>query len=209
MSIKINKKILVYRMTTPLKLKKLLKDLIPHIEGRWFVGDGALLGLIRGRDLIEHDNDIDIYLLPGSSIHLPEDNNIKIQKYYMEHKVYDNRNEYKKLDTWQEYIRYKRCFNKGINRAQLYEKCSPHYCEERIINKFTLPFIDVYYLKQEDNKLTLDKPWDFLKYDIDMEIIENNDLGYTVPIPKNAEAILKNQYGSDCLEVVNKQFYYF
>tara|TARA_R110000823_G_C15784101_1_gene485424 strand:+ start:284 stop:874 length:591 start_codon:yes stop_codon:yes gene_type:complete len=196
-------------MTTPIKLKKLLKDLIPYIEGRWFVGDGALLGLIRGHDLIEHDNDIDIYLLPGSSINLPEDNNIKIQKYYMEHKVYDNRNEYKKLDTWQEYIRYKRCFTKGMSRAELYKRCSDTYNENKIKNKFTLPFIDVYYLKEEDNKLKLGRPWNFVKYDIDMEIIENNDLGYSVPIPKNAEAILKNQYGDNCLEVVNKQFYYF
>ena len=196
-------------MTTPIKLKKLLKDLIPYIEGRWFVGDGALLGLIRGHDLIEHDNDIDIYLLPGSSINLPEDNNIKIQKYYMEHKVYDNRNEYKKLDTWQEYIRYKRCFTKGMSRAELYKRCSDTYNENKIKNKFTLPFIDVYYLKEEDNKLKLGRPWNFVKYDIDMEIIENNDLGYSVPIPKNSEAILKNQYGDNCLEVVNKQFYYF
>ena len=64
-------------------LKQILKELIPYIKGDWFVGDGALLGLIREKGLIEYDNDIDIYLLPDSSINL-ENSLLKKQKYYME-----------------------------------------------------------------------------------------------------------------------------
>ena len=50
------------------KLKIMLKDLIPCIEGKWFVGDGALLGLIRKGDLLEFDDDIDIFITPETKI---------------------------------------------------------------------------------------------------------------------------------------------
>ena len=51
-------------------LTEILKDLRNHIKGDWFVGDGALLGLTRNGKLIPWDNDIDIFLLPNSTIDL-------------------------------------------------------------------------------------------------------------------------------------------
>ena len=51
-----------------LLLKENLKNLIPAIRGDWFLSDGGMLGIERSGDLIPFDNDLDIYLLPGSSI---------------------------------------------------------------------------------------------------------------------------------------------
>ena len=49
---------------TRITLKQMLKELIPHIVGDWFIGKGALLGIVRDGDLILEDHDIDLYLLP-------------------------------------------------------------------------------------------------------------------------------------------------
>ena len=49
-------------------LKEMLKNLIPCIEGKWFVGDGALLGIIRNGDLLDFDDDVDIFILPVTKI---------------------------------------------------------------------------------------------------------------------------------------------
>ena len=62
------------------ELKDMLKDLSKYIDGDWFVGDGALLGLVREKDLIELDNDIDIFLLPNAKLKLPKDCPYGIQK---------------------------------------------------------------------------------------------------------------------------------
>ena len=39
-------------------LKEMLHELISYIEGPYFLGDGGLLGLIREKDLLDHDDDI-------------------------------------------------------------------------------------------------------------------------------------------------------
>ena len=39
-------------------LKEMLHELISYIEGPYFLGDGGLLGLIREKDLLDHDDDL-------------------------------------------------------------------------------------------------------------------------------------------------------
>ena len=51
-------------------LLSVLKELIPCFKGKWFVGDGALLGIIRGGGLISYDSDIDIYIMEDTIIDL-------------------------------------------------------------------------------------------------------------------------------------------
>ena len=100
-------------------LTEILKELTNHIKGDWFVSDGALLGLTRNGKLIPWDKDIDIYLLPNSTIDL-SNSHLCSQEYYLCDKVYDPCNPKEKLNTWTEYCSYKRCFKEfsDINRCQ-------------------------------------------------------------------------------------------
>ena len=59
-------------MATPQKLKIMLANLIPCIEGDWFLIGGGMLGLARSNDLIPYDNDLDVMLMPNASINVPE-----------------------------------------------------------------------------------------------------------------------------------------
>ena len=188
----------------------MLKDLIKCIDGPWFVGDGALLGLIREKGLIEYDNDIDIYLLPDSSINL-ENSLLKKQKYYMDTKIYDINNPVYKCNNWNEYLAYKRVIHRDLklNRASLMKMARPTYDNEKIVAEFTLPYIDVYYLKDDSSKYILDN-WDniYFNYNEINDLQVNNDLGYDVPIPNEPHSILKRQYGSSYM-VPDKNFKYF
>ena len=68
--------------TTKVILKEMLKEIIPFIDGEWFLSDGGLLGIIRNKDLLDHDDDLDLYLMPNASINIPEDHpKYGIQKY--------------------------------------------------------------------------------------------------------------------------------
>ena len=92
------------------KLKIMLKDLIPCIEGKWFVGDGALLGLIRKGDLLEFDDDIDIFITPETKINwdkLPDKYNY--YKDYICYKLYNGLGrEPHKISPWIRYLQYMR-----------------------------------------------------------------------------------------------------
>lgn len=181
-----------------IKLKMLLNELIGCIQGEWFIGDGALLGLIRENDLLEFDNDIDIFLLPGSKIKIPDDSFIKYNKYYMDSKVSNKFAEnYKPNSGWHEFLGYTRHLYPGINRAELYKKSSYIYKEKYIIPQFSKPYIDIYYLIENENNYKI-AFWDnifFKKEEVD-NLISNYSLGFEVKIPSKAEDILTRQYGN-------------
>lgn len=178
------------------KLKQMLKDLIPCINGDWVLSDGGLLGIIRNKDLIEHDNDLDLYLYPGSSIDytkLPQ--NLSFQNYYMDTKIFDKTNNKVKLNTWNEYLAYKRTISKKkVNRIQHILNCKDTYREEMIIPNFTFPYIDIYHLNDD---FTVPN-WPDYYFDFDeIKPTLNNDLGFDIYIPSNPEKLLERNYGPD------------
>ena len=89
-------------------LKQLLKDFIPAIKGDWFLSDGGMLGIERSGDLIPYDNDLDLYLCPGSYIDkdILKKNNLCQQEYYMDTKIYNPNYSPNHLNTWREYCSY-------------------------------------------------------------------------------------------------------
>ena len=131
-----------------MELIEILKELIPHIKGTWFIGDGALLGLIREGKLIDYDKDIDIYILEDTKIDLNNSINLKKQKYYICDKVYDINNKRENVNTWFEWCRHIKCFNRHLNRAQVLNLAAKDYDEKKIIPKFTNNHIDIFKLKK-------------------------------------------------------------
>ena len=67
-------------------LTEMLRELIPYIKGDYFLSDGGLLGLTRKHELISYDDDLDLYLLPGSTIEIPSSSNLQISQYYLDKK---------------------------------------------------------------------------------------------------------------------------
>ena len=132
------------------KLKIMLKDLIPCIEGKWFVGDGALLGLIRKGDLLEFDDDIDIFITPETKINwdkLPDKYNY--YKDYICYKIYNGLGrEPHKISPWIRYLQYMRLLpeNRGCNRAELFKLASKTYREEMIQMNYKAPWLDIFVL---------------------------------------------------------------
>ena len=188
-------------------LKEILRDLAPMINGRWLVADGAMLGLTRDKDLIPHDNDIDIYLLPRSSINIPENSKYKIQKYYFNDKFYDSTKPRAKLNKWLEYISYSRVLpeNKGLNRIKLIQKIKDKYINDSIGAEFTEPNIDIFYLQDNPALHRFEIPiWSqthnyHFSYNELEVIVANTDLGFMIPLPtkEKCEQILERQYGID------------
>ena len=75
-----------------MELIELLKNLIPKINGMWYLADGALLGLVREGKLIDYDNDIDLYILEDTTIDLT-DSILEQQQYYLCNKIYNPNND--------------------------------------------------------------------------------------------------------------------
>ena len=199
-------------------LKQMLKDIIPCIEGKWFVGDGALLGLIREGDLLDFDDDIDIFILPETKINwdkLPD--NLKYYKDYVCYKIYDERfGKCAPLSNWLRYNQYIRLLpeNRGLNRAELLQVAATTYREEKIEMKYTKPWIDIFILEKDieyDGQYNV--PYYFSKDRHDfykkenLELKENYDLGFKIFIPNKAEEVMERQYGKDWM-IENKDFKY-
>ena len=198
-------------------LKEMLKNLIPCIEGKWFVGDGALLGLIREGDLLDFDDDIDIFILPETKINwdkLPD--NLKYYKDYICIKLYDRNRQCAPLSDWLRYNQYIRLLpeNRGLNRSQLLQVAATTYREEKIEMKYTKPWIDIFILEKDieyDGQYNV--PYYFSKdrHDLytkeNLELNENYDLGFKIYIPNKAEEVLERQYGVDWM-IENKDFKY-
>ena len=192
-------------------LIEMLQDLKDMIDGEWFVGDGALLGLTRDHKLIDGDNDIDIYLLPNAKINIPKNSRYAIQKYYMDFKFYFKNIKSKKLNKWLEYISYKRTQPEqiGLNRPQICAKIKDSYKSEAIAPEFSSPYIDCFFLEWDGKKYTVPK-WPMISFSEEEVLVlsENSDLGFSVPVPNKVENILERQYGKDW-RIPDPNFSYF
>ena len=183
------------------KLLSLLERVSDCIEGAWFVGDGALLGIHREGDLIEGDDDIDIYLLPGSKLNYKKLNQCGIESefYYLNEKIYDPKHEYIKKNPWKEYINAMRVVNAGLNRIDLVSICSMSYESNKIQNEHTTPNIDVFYLKDKGDCYTVDNWEEYVCYykteTIDLERIRLHGIEIYIPNILHRDNILKRQYG--------------
>ena len=179
-------------MTIQDELKSMLKELIPCINGKWFLSDGGLLGIKRDGDLIEWDTDLDIYIADCG-------------------KIYRRTNKKFKANTFCEYINYLRMTSlKGlsIGRDKIFSIASKTYQEKKIPIKFTFPFIDIFKLRKsnDESKYYIDD-WDSLYYTrFDLHtLIKDNTLGFPIYIPQNNKRVLKMLYGDNYL-VPNKDF---
>ena len=201
-------------MNTRIILKDMLRELIPYIEGRWFLSDGGLLGLTRDKDLLEFDNDLDLYLLPGTIINLPENHErLGICKYYMDEKIYRKNEKKYKPNRWLEYLSYLRCLpeTKGMNRCQLFSYAKQNYITDRIESDFSTPYIDIFRLKDEGDIFTIPYWTKFKNHHYKLDELQdlkiNDDLGYNIIIPNNVENILERLYGTNW-RIENKDFKY-
>ncbi len=197
------------------KLKIILKDLIPCIEGKWFLSDGGLLGLIREGDLLEFDDDLDIFILPETKIHwdkLPDKYNY--YKDYICYKIYNGLGrEPAKIPNWLRYLQYMRLLpkNLGLNRANLLKLASKTYREEVIEMKYKAPWIDIFVLEKDvenEGQYNLPYIWNktefyYTKENLELDI--NYDLGYPINIPHKANEVLERIYGNDYM-IENRNF---
>ena len=113
----------------------------------------------------------------------------------MDTKIFNPKYSPNHLNTWREFCSYYNFKNrkKKLNRQQLLVEASEEYKMNKIKPMFTLPYIDVFHLNQ-DLRLPI---WDIYYTPEEMKLKENNDLGFKIFIPNNAEDILERQYGKD------------
>ena len=196
-----------------MNLIQLLKELIPCINGTYWLGDGALLGLVREGKLIEGDNDIDLYILEDTTIDL-SDSVLEQQQYYLCNKIYNPNNDKEKHNPWLEYCSIIKLRNPKFNRSQVLLEAKKDYHLKKIISKFTKDHIDIFVIKKniEDNRYYLSD--DATKIGIpyltedDLKPVINTDLGFPVNIFNNAEEVLERQYG-ETWRIPNANFKYF
>ena len=191
-----------------MELLSVLKELIPCFKGKYFIGDGALLGIIRGGGLIPYDHDIDIYIMEDTIIDLNH-SILKKQKYYICDKIYNPDNEKEKVNSWLEYNSHIKTNNRHLNRSQVMSLASKDYKEKKIIPNFTKNHIDIFTLKKDEADGRYRTKWPNLYFtEEELELKENYDLGFKVFIPNNVEQVLSRQYGPDW-KIPNKNFKYF
>jgi len=181
------------------QLLQTLEELVPNIKGKFFVSDGALLGITRDNELLPWDGDIDLYILEDTEINL-DLTNLKKQEYYICDKIYNPNYEPQYANPWLEYIAYQRLKpeNKNLNRAQLTKKISQDYKNEKKVIEYTFPHIDIFILKKEGDKYVYkDGIWKQMYYT--QNEIDNLEpiffKGIPIYIPKNKEVILERLYG--------------
>tara|TARA_R110002073_G_scaffold7383_2_gene41965 strand:+ start:91 stop:693 length:603 start_codon:yes stop_codon:yes gene_type:complete len=198
-------------------LLEVLKNLIPCIKGKWFIGDGALLGITRSGGLIPYDHDIDLYIFEDTEIDLTN-SELEEQDYYVCKKIYSPKNIIKKKNTWHEWISVLKPHYPHYDQQRIYEYAATNtsecglYKENKIIPKFTENHIDIFILYKKNNSWQLPPIiCDKMKipyYQSDLELTSTNVLGFPVNIPNNAEEVLERQYGYDWRHP-NKNFKYY
>tara|TARA_R110000765_G_C18953948_1_gene608801 strand:+ start:2152 stop:2754 length:603 start_codon:yes stop_codon:yes gene_type:complete len=190
------------------KLKIMLKHIIPCIEGPWFVADGGLLGIMREGDLLDFDDDIDIYILPSTKINwdkLPK--KYKYYKDYTCYKIYNSADKVVKSNEWLRYISYKRTLPEyyGCNRAELCEAIAVDYKKEKITRKYPNTWIDIFVLVYDPlhNIYRIPQHWngtEFYFTPFECEGTYDTTLGFEIKIPKNPKKVLERIYGSEWLK---------
>jgi len=185
----------------------MLKNLIECIDGDYFLGNGGLLGIIRQRSLLEHDDDLDLYLLPGTTINKDKlkEFNLDSQIWYSDTKIFSTLNPLNKKNKWIEYCSYIKTHNLKLNRAQVFKLAKETYGDNFITPRFTLPYIDIYYLNED---LTVDQWPETYYYENEIGIVETTCLGFPVNIPVGYKNILNRNYGFEWKET-NKDWKYF
>tara|TARA_R110000803_G_scaffold206310_1_gene273511 strand:- start:49 stop:660 length:612 start_codon:yes stop_codon:yes gene_type:complete len=201
-------------MTLSEKLKKYLQMVVPHIKGKWFISDGALLGIKRHGGLIDYDDDIDLFIFPDTIIDYDKID-LKFQEDYMCNKLY---NESDKLSDdcrgsdWKRFISYKTSSPElqGFNRADIMSIASTQYKSEIMPNINCSCWIDVFLLEDDPWNKRYVVPWYFggklfyYNYD-ELELVKDSTLGFDIWIPNNHEAIFERMYGLDW-RTPNKNF---
>ena len=186
------------------KIKILLKDLIPIFEGTWFISCGGLLGIVREGDLLEWDEDIDIYVLPTTKINwdkLPE--KLNYYKDYMCYKVYDKDGPTTKMpNNWNRFLAYKRSMYEycGLNRAQLAKAVAPSYQYESKCDICRSYWVDIFVLVYDELNDYYKIPYLWGKKEFyfthkECETQVDSTLGFNVNIPKNPLDVLQRTYG--------------
>ena len=195
------------------KLKEMLKDLIPCIEGPYIIADGALLGLMRTGDLLDFDSDIDLYILPETKINwdkLP--NKYKYHKDYLCTKIYNGKDNVPTENEWLRFISYKRCCYEylGYNRSQLTSAISNDYKSEKIVRQYPSLWIDIIHLVYDNkhNLYRLPYHWngkEFYFTPDECKGLYNNSLGFDIIIPRNPKEVLERTYGKEYM-IENKDY---
>lgn len=184
-------------------LTEMLKELIPFIKGDYFLSDGGLLGLTRDRKLISYDNDLDLYLMPETTIEIPNSSNLQLSQYYLDKKVSRKNVNYTKKNKWLEFCSYLRTLpeNIGLNRSKIFSLAKDKYPKEAIEAKFSIPYIDIFQLEKVGDDYNIPFWTDYNGFNYKSEevnkLVFNTDLGFPVLIPYYAENILERQYGKD------------
>ena len=188
------------------KIKILLKDLIPIFEGTWFISCGGLLGIVREGDLLEWDDDIDIYVLPDTKINwdkLPK--KLNFIKDYMCYKIYDRDGDTtKSTNNWNRYLAFKRSLYEysGYNRAELAKEVAPSYRYESRTSIDKSYWVDVFVLVYDklNDRYKIPYLWGkkefyFTKKECETQI--DTTLGFDINIPKNPLDVLQRTYGDN------------
>ena len=192
----------IYRLDNA-RLLNILNRLVKCIKGKWFIGDGTLLGIIRDGKMLPVDmvkrTDIDLYFMPDTTIDydMLQQEELCSEDYYLNEKIYDPSYQYIQQNPWREYLAAFRVLNREMNKAEIMYEASPFYQDLKIQNKHTTPNIDIYYLKEKDGNFVEDT-WDihFTKDEVDnLKQYELENI--PVYIPNNPEQILERQYGPD------------
>lgn len=195
------------------KLKNILKELIPHIKGEWFLCDGGLLGIVREGHLLNWDNDLDLYFMPNCYIDLEslKESNLLFQNYYGHDKISHKDNPINKDNCWTDYVgymRYEKFKDLKYNRSRLLTEASKSYKENKKKNNYTFPYIDIFYLEKENDKYYIKEnrngyPKNVFNHPIKLKT--NHTLGFPINIPQNSQYFLKTIYGDDWY-VPNKEY---
>lgn len=175
-------------------LLDILEDLIKCIDGKWFIGNGALLGIIRQRSLLEYDTDIDLYLLPNSTINFEKLSkyNLDYQHWYSDLKIFSTLNPKNKKNKWLEYCSYIKTHNLNLDRPRVFSLAKETYKEKGLQPKFTMPYIDVYFINED---LKVDQWPETYYFQNEIETREYNCFKFPVNIPIGYKNILNRNYG--------------
>ena len=130
----------------------------------------------------------------------PKKNNLKLEKYYLNDKVYDPSFKYLNKNPWTEYLSALLINSNEYGRRGRIQLGQITYGQNKIIHQHTEHNIDIFYLKRYKNHWTIQN-WEgvtkYLDEDIkDLEPIIFHDIPCFIPNYFRRDEILRRQYGS-------------